>query len=118
MTVLIFQMAVFVQLQGSKAASKENMEKYDEVLKWVAAMVKSGYVAETPHMTLGDIVMVASYATLKGLGSVDTRKYPFVEAWFQRCKQQILDYEKACGEGAVLFGSWYKQSKAANIRAA
>ena len=50
------------------------------------------------------------------MGSVDTRQYPFIEAWFQRCKQQIPNYEEVCGKGAQSFGDMYKKAKAANNR--
>ena len=50
------------------------------------------------------------------MGSVDTRQYPFIEAWFQRCKTHIPNYEQVCGEGAQSFGDMYKKAKAANVR--
>ena len=50
------------------------------------------------------------------MGSVDTKKYPFIEAWFLRCKQHIPNYEVVCGQGAQSFGDLYKKAKAANIR--
>ena len=50
------------------------------------------------------------------IGSIDTRKYAFVEAWFKRCQLQIPNYQKVCGHGAEIFGDWYRSSKAANNR--
>lgn len=79
-------------------------------------MVKRGYAAGTSEMTLADLCFMATYSTLRNLGSVDTRKYSFIEAWFQRCKQQIPHYQEVCGKGAESFGDMYKKAKAANNR--
>ena len=56
------------------------------------------------------------FPLIKAMGSVDTKKYPFIEAWFLRCKQHIPNYEVVCGQGAQSFGDLYKKAKAANIR--
>ena len=53
---------------GAKSVSKETLEKYDEVLKWVTTMVKPGFVAGTTYMTLADISFMATYSTLKAIG--------------------------------------------------
>lgn len=79
-------------------------------------MVKSGYVAGTKEMTLADVSLLTTFVCLKALGSVDTRAYPFVEAWAQRCKQQLPRYEEVCGHAMEALGSLYKQSKATNGR--
>ena len=107
---------VGVMMQGSKAPSQVLQDKYHEVLGWVSNMAKSGYVAGTSNMTLADISFVATYSSIKAMGSVDTRKYPFIEAWFIRCKQQIPKYQEVCGEGAEMLGGVYKKSKAINNR--
>ena len=61
-------------------------------------------------------VLNKSPPIFKAMGSVDTKKYPFIEAWFLRCKQHIPNYEVVCGQGAQSFGDLYKKAKAANIR--
>ena len=51
--------------EGSKGPNKELEAKYVEVLGWVTAMVKKGYVAGTADVTLADLSFVSTFATLK-----------------------------------------------------
>lgn len=121
---LYFDMGVFysnvvetylpVVVFGAKESPKSATDKYQEILGWVTSMVRGGFVAGTPQMTIADISMVSTYSTLKELGVIDTRTYPFLEAWFQRCKQQIPHYNKTNAEGAEAMGLWYKRTKVAN----
>ena len=54
-----------VLFEGSKGPNKELEDKYVEVLGWVTAMVKRGYVADTDHLTLADLSFVSTFSTLK-----------------------------------------------------
>ena len=54
-----------VLFEGSKGPNKELEDKYVEVLGWVSAMVKRGYVADTDHVTLADLSFVSTFSTLK-----------------------------------------------------
>ena len=54
-----------VLFEGSKGPNKELEAKYVEVLGWVTAMVKKGYVAGTADVTLADLSFVSTFATLK-----------------------------------------------------
>ena len=54
-----------VLFEGSKGPTKELEDKYVEVLGWVTAMVKRGYVADTDHVTLADLSFVSTFSTLK-----------------------------------------------------
>ena len=51
--------------EGSIGPNKEVKAKYLEVLGWVTAMVKKGFVAGTPDVTLADLSFVSTFATLK-----------------------------------------------------
>ena len=51
--------------EGSIGPNKEAKAKYVEVLGWVTAMVKKGFVAGTPDVTLADLSFVSTFATLK-----------------------------------------------------
>ena len=102
--------------QGNRGPSKDVQAKYDEILGWISNMVKGGYIAGTSFMTLADLSVMANYASLRNFGSVDTKKWAFIEAWFQRCKQQVPKYDEVCGMGADIHGTAYKKSKSANNR--
>ena len=54
-----------VLFEGSIGPNKELKAKYVEVLGWVTAMVKKGYVAGTPDVTLADLSFVSTFSTLK-----------------------------------------------------
>ena len=42
-------------------------------------------------------------------GYFDLTSYPNVEAWFEKVKGEIPNYEKANEEGANMFGGFFKQ---------
>ena len=63
-----------VLFEGSKGPVKELEDKYNEVLGWVSAMVKRGYVADSDHFTLADISFVSTYSTLKVKSKMDLVK--------------------------------------------
>lgn len=98
----------------AKFVPKEKMAKVEECLKWVQDMVRKGYVAGGQSMTVADVVLIASISTLKACGIVDVRKYNFIESWFNRCKNQIPEYERINETGAKAFGEFYKEKKAKN----
>ena len=41
----------------------------------------------------------------------DLSSYEATNAWFQKMKGEIPNYEKANGEGAAGFGGWFKAAK-------
>ena len=68
-----------VLFEGSKGPNKELEDKYVEVLGWVTAMVKRGYVADTDHVTLADLSFVSTFSTLK-VRKQETLKTPWLRA--------------------------------------
>ena len=42
----------------------------------------------------------------------DLSSYEATNAWFEKMKGEIPNYEKANGEGAAGFGGWFKAAKA------
>jgi len=56
-------------------------------------------------MTLADIAFVATISTALATGLFDWSAYSEINSYFEKLKAEIPNYEKACGEGAVLFGS-------------
>lgn len=92
---------------GEKQVNANKLERLNEAINWVNEMVgPTGYVAGTDHMTVADISFVATTATL--LATQVAPVPPQVTAWFEKCKLQIPNYEKACGEGAETFGNLFR----------
>jgi glutathione S-transferase len=84
-----------------------------EVMGWVNDFIKpTGYVAGTDHLTVADLCFVATYATIEACGKFDLTPYAETNAWFEKMKTEIPNYEKANGEGATAFGGWFKSKNA------
>ena len=80
---------------------------------WVNDFIKpTGYVAGTDHLTVADLCFVATYATIEACGKFDLAPYVETNAWFEKMKTEIPNYEKANGEGATAFGGWFKSKNA------
>jgi len=119
--MLYFDMGVFYKSCGDiwyhklgfgPEPEKKHWDKLTEVLGWVDGFVAGGkMVAGTEQMTLADLAMMATYATLKECELTDLSKYTNIEAWFAKCQKLVPNYEKANGEGATAFGNWVKGSK-------
>ena len=77
--------------EGSKGPTKELEDKYVEVLGWVTAMVKRGYVADTDHVTLADLSFVSTFSTLK-VSKQDFKKV-------HDCEQNRFSKKYLCNRG-------------------
>jgi len=105
---------VYPIMWGGPAAGPDKLEKLQEVLGWVDGFVADGkFAAGTDHMTLADISLLATYTTIKATEYIDLSEYKNAEAWLEKCKALIPNYEKANGEGAAQFGDWFKTKNTA-----
>jgi len=87
----------------------EKYERFREVMGWLNDMLKpTGYVAGTDHMTIADISLLASFSTMAATEHFDLSAYPNATAWFEKVKGEVPNYEKLCGEGAAMFGGFFK----------
>ena len=85
------------------------MERFKEVMGWVNDFIKpTGYAAGTDHLTVADIAFLATFSTIAATEHFDLTPYPDVLAWFDKVKKEIPNYEKSCGEGAGMFGGYFK----------
>ncbi|TRY66937.1 hypothetical protein TCAL_07652 [Tigriopus californicus] len=115
---LYFDMGVFYKAIGDiiypkmfegKDPESGAKDKLKEVLGWVNDMIKkSGYAAGTDSLTLADLAFIASFSTLVETGSFDVSGFAELNAWFEKVKGEIKNYEKANGAGATAMGQWYK----------
>ena len=95
-----------------KAGGPEKDEKFKEVMGWVNDFIKpTGYVAGTDHLTVADLCFLATYATIVASENFDLTPYAETNAWFEKLKKEVPNYEKANGEGAATFGGWFKSKK-------
>ena len=115
---MYFDMGVFYKAFGEcvypvmfhgTPTKPESIEKLKEVLGFLEGYVADGkFAAGTAGITLGDLPLVATYATIKPTGIIDLSAFPNCEAWFEKCKAVIPNYEKSNGEGAAAFAAFYK----------
>ena len=116
---LYFDMGVFYKafgdccypiMFGGPAPGPDKLERFKEVMGWVTDFVKpTGYMAGTESLTVADIAFLATYSTVVATGHFDLTPYPEVNAWFDKVKAEIPNYEKANGEGATDFGAWFQK---------
>ena len=103
-------------LFGGPKPGQDKVDRFAEVMGWVNDFVKtSGYVAGTDHLTVADVAFAATYATVVATGHLDLTPYVEVNAWFEKVKAEVPNYEKANGEGAAGFGDWFKKAQAKPI---
>ena len=50
---------------------------------------------------------VATYSTIEAVGHFDLSPFPEIQAWFEKVKAEIPDYEEVNGKGAADMGKWY-----------
>ena len=94
---------------GDAKIPEEKFTKLREVLGWVNDFVKpTGYAAGTDSLTLADITLITTFSTLQAAGNVDLSAYPELNAWAEKVKGELKNYEKANGEDAKAFGDYYK----------
>ena len=91
----------------------DKMARLHEVLGWLNDYVKEGGFAVGSTFTLADVVLLASYSTCVATEVADLSKYKELNGWFERVKALVPNYEKVNGEGAAMFGGWYKGAAAA-----
>jgi len=104
---------VYPVMFGGPTPGPDKHDKFKEVMGWVNDFIKAtGYVAGTDHLTVADLAFVATYATIEACGNFDLTPYAETNAWFEKMKKEIPNYEKANGEGAAGFGGWFKSKNA------
>jgi len=103
---------VYPIMFGGPAPGPDKLEKFTEVMGWVNDFIKpTGYVAGTDHLTVADLCFLATYATIVASENFDLTPYAETNAWFEKLKKEVPNYEKANGEGAAAFGGWFKSKK-------
>lgn len=97
-----------IAFEGQKPGP-DTLEKFKEVMGWVNDYIKpTGYVAGTDHLTVADLCFLATFATVVATEYFDLAPYTETNAWFEKLKKEVPNYEKANGEGTAAFGAWFK----------
>ena len=68
------------------------------------------FFAGTIDLSLADIVFMANFASLIECQFYPNifEDFPALKEWFEKCKKLIPNYEKSNGQGAKMFGAWFK----------
>ncbi|KAG7164741.1 glutathione S-transferase 1-like isoform X2 [Homarus americanus] len=87
---------------------QKSVDKFHEALGWLNGFLShKKYAAETDHITVADLVLVANVSSYEAAGFI-INDYPNISAWLQRCKQNIDGYEELNGESAKKLGEYIK----------
>ncbi|XP_042870594.1 glutathione S-transferase 1-1-like isoform X2 [Penaeus japonicus] len=105
-----FKTFVASQLGGKRDATyEEKKEKFFEGLNWLERFLSRGnFAAGTDHITVADMVLVPSVTSLAESGFIPD-EYTRTHEWVRRCKDGMVGYEEANGEGARLVGERIKR---------
>ena len=69
-------------------------------------LTRSSYLAGE-SLTVADLATFANISTMEAAG-LDLTKYPHVNAWLQKLKEELTYAEAANGEGAKMLGGMYQ----------
>ncbi|KAK8728367.1 hypothetical protein OTU49_009252 [Cherax quadricarinatus] len=88
---------------------QKSVDDFHEALTWLNGFLshKKKFAAETDHITVADLVLVANISSYEAAGFI-IQDYPNIYAWLQRCKEAIDGYEELNGEDAKKFGMFVK----------
>ena len=73
-------------------------------------LASTGFAAGTENMTIADIAILVSVTTFMATEHFDLAGYEKVNAWCEKIKAQIPNYEKSNGAGVAAFGEWFKKA--------
>ena len=73
------------------------------------SQVSGGYAVGN-SMTLADVDLLASYASLEACGFVTLEPYKQLKLWSHCMRQQLPKYADSCGKGAVVFGDFFNSN--------
>jgi len=57
------------------------------------------------------LCFLVTYYAVVAVDHFDLTPYAETNAWFEKVKKEVPNYEKANGEGAAAFGGWFKSKK-------
>jgi len=84
------------------------LESTHEALGWFNDHYLDGHdFCVGDSLTVADFVLVASISSMSEAG-VDLSKYSNINAWFEKCKEQMPGYDTENGQGAKGFGDFVK----------
>jgi len=93
---------------GVKTGEKEQAELKEALGFLEGYLAGDKFSAGTDCLTVADLTLVATYASIEAAQIVDLSEYKNCNAWYAKCKGLIPNYEKANAEGAVKLGAFYK----------
>ncbi len=114
--LIVLHLQAPIAFRGQKETDAGAVERLTEVLNWLRDFVAAtGYVASTPTPTVADYATLAMYTTLKeGLGDYFIKMssdWPELDAWAEKVKATVPNYERANGEGVGIYKTFWEKRK-------
>jgi len=113
---LYFDMGVFYQKFGSvyypvmfKGATKldeQAVKEFAVAVEYLNTFLSESKYAAGDHLTIADIVLVASASTFEAADPNVFEKYPKIKTWLETCKNELVDYAEANQTGVDGFGQF------------
>jgi len=86
---------------------EEKAKKLDEALELTEGFLGDNNYIAGNNITIADFAVIASLTTIESVGH-DLSKFPKVQAYIERCKNEIDGFTELNQQGADAFGGWYK----------
>jgi len=111
---LYFDMGVFYQTFGSvyypvmfRGATKldeQAVKEFAAAVEYLNNFLTASKYAAGDHLTIADIVLVASASTFEATDPKVFEKYPKIKTWLETCKNELVGYAEANQSGVDGFG--------------
>ena len=92
------------------------VDKLKQALVWANDMVKkTGTAAGTSHFTIADLAFLTTFTSIEALKFIDLSPYGALNAWFEKVKHFVPNYDEANGKGAREYGQFMGEKVRANV---
>lgn len=85
-----------------------NLDKVREALGWLNDVLKEFPWVAGNRMTVADFCLIATVSSIEAVGNIDFDNYTRIQRWLEKCKKKMVGYEEVNGEGAKMYGGYFK----------
>merc|ERR1712071_708621 len=119
---LYFDVGVFYQrfgnvyypviLRGATKLDEQAIKDFAVAVEYLNAFLTESKYAAGDHLTIADIVLVASASTCEAADPKVFDKYPKIKTWLETCKNELVYYAETNQNGADAFAKMYQDALA------
>merc|ERR1712137_40046 len=90
--------------RGQGSMSQELKTKFQDSLRYLEFYLSKTPYAAGDHLTVADLCLLSSAATMKAVDAQIFDDYPHITKWLQSTPEQVADYRVLNQDGADVFG--------------